>query len=40
MAQRLCVSRAHIRRLLDRGHENGMLTRRDDGTVLRGESMR
>jgi hypothetical protein len=39
-AQRLRVSRAHIRRLLDRGHEKGMLTRRDDGTVLLGEAMR
>ena len=40
LAQRLRVSRAHIRRLLDRGHERGMLTRQDDGTVLLGESMR
>jgi hypothetical protein len=39
-AQRLRVSRAHIRRLLDRGHERGMLSRRDDGTVLLGEAMR
>jgi hypothetical protein len=40
MAQRLRVSRAHIRRLLDRGHEGGMLTRLDDGTILFSESMR
>ena len=39
-AQRLRVSRAHIRRLLDRGHERGMLTRRDDGAILLGESLR
>ena len=39
-AQRLRVSRAHIRRLLDRADERGMLTRRDDGTILLGESMR
>jgi len=39
-AQRLRVSRAHVRRLLDRGHERGMLTRRDDRTILLGESMR
>jgi hypothetical protein len=40
IAQRLRVSRAHIRRLLDRGHERGMLTRRDDGTILLGETLR
>jgi len=40
LAQRLRVSRAHIRRLLDRGHEGGMLTRQDDGSVLFSESMR
>lgn len=33
-AQRLRVSRAHIRRLLDRGQDEGLLTRQDDGTIL------
>jgi hypothetical protein len=39
-AQRLRVSRAHIRRLLDRGQREGLLTRQDDGTILLGETMR
>ena len=39
-AQRLRVSRAHIRRLLDRGQSEGLLTRQDDGTILLGETMR
>ncbi len=39
-AQRLRVSRAHIRRLLDRGQSEGLLTRQDDGTILLGAAMR
>ena len=39
-AQRLRVSRAHIRRILDRGQDEGLLTRRKDGTILLGEAMR
>jgi hypothetical protein len=39
-AQRLRVSRAHIRRLLDRGQNEGLLTRREDGFILLGENMR
>lgn len=39
-AQRLRVSRAHIRRILDRGQSEGLLTRHDDGTILLGEAMR
>jgi hypothetical protein len=39
-AQRLRVSRAHIRRMLDRGDEEGMVTRRNDGTILLSETMR
>jgi len=34
------VSRAHIRRLLDRGQGEGLLTRQDDGTILLGGTMR
>lgn len=39
-AQRLRVSRAHIRRLLDRGQGVGLLTRQDDGSILLSETMR
>lgn len=40
VAQRLRVSRAHIRRLLDRGQSEGLLTRRADGFIVLGENMR
>jgi hypothetical protein len=39
-AQRLRVSRAHIRRILDKGQNEGLLTRRGDGTILLTEAMR
>jgi hypothetical protein len=39
-AQRLRVSRAHIRRLLDRGQGEGLLTRQGDGSILLSEPMR
>lgn len=39
-AQRLRVSRAHIRRILDRGQEEGLLTRQQDGTILLSEATR
>ena len=40
VAQRLRVSRAHIRRLLERGQNEGLLTRREDGYILLSENMR
>ena len=39
-AQRLRVSRAHIRRILDRGQDEGLLTREREGTILLSETMR
>jgi DNA-binding Lrp family transcriptional regulator len=39
-AQRLRVSRAHIRRILDRGQDEGLLTRQRDGTIQLSEAMR
>jgi hypothetical protein len=39
-AQRLRVSRAHIRRLLERGQSEGLLTRQEDRAILLSANMR